>query len=518
MIKSLMTVRFLERLLFCGLPFCLMTSLIFGGWSFWPEIFSQYRLFFLLFAPIIVFLLYYYYRHPDKAPIFSERQEKTIFWLISLFYLLTYIKVSLFNYYAFKVPGIDFSVLDHLIPLTALGKFMMHPVLEVNIFGIHSIPIYFLLYPFHRFFSSPLFFLVLQPIILWSAVFPLYALMRHFWNKFDPIPRLVFLLAFLNFYQVSQVLRYNFHFEVFYIPLFLYLFYFMEKRNYKGSITTFVLLLMIKEDAGLYLLFTAFAYWIVFKRKYAAILIGLSSASIFLLNTQLIIPKLRESSFELVAMINKYGKSYPEIIKNFIFHPFSVLIDVIKGGWVKITVPLLFTPILSLFFLISMSGFILITSTSTYLDIRTLAIHYSSPYLPYVFFGAILTLKRFHKKYIFISSLLCLVFGGGFISFPKINFQDIRHFNDISKKINLVQGSNICIQGILMPHFNHEKLLQKKFYTDKCFKNLENFYLFNHNFDTYPHSKEQIIEAISLLKNKHHYQETKSGNFILLTK
>ncbi|MBF0300721.1 MAG: DUF2079 domain-containing protein, partial [Oligoflexia bacterium] len=239
---------------------------IFSGFSFWPSLLSNQRNFFLLlivgtalfcFNSNVRSYLQNLFINLESSGTINQKLEQRIVIGISLFYLFSYIKMVILNYYSFAVDGIDFSIVDHMLAYTAAGNFMYHPIIGCNHFGIHSTPFFLLLYPLHSFFSHPFFFLLLHPIVLWSAVIPLYLLMKKF--NLSPIYKFIILFLFFNYNPVIRVLRYNFHFEVFYIPLFLWLFYFFEKKKCLALFVIAVIINCIKEDAALYLFFTSIA-------------------------------------------------------------------------------------------------------------------------------------------------------------------------------------------------------------------------------------------------------------------
>ncbi|MBF0361891.1 MAG: DUF2079 domain-containing protein [Oligoflexia bacterium] len=531
----------------------------FSGTFFWPTVLSNHRnFFFVLIAGMALFSFSSSIRsHIGRYLDFNleSKLEFKIIAGISIFYLLSYIKMVLLNYYSFAVDGIDFAVVDHMLPFTAAGKFMYHTVLGYNHFAIHVTPFLLLLYPIHKFFSDPHFFLLLHPFVLWSAVIPLYFLMKKM--NISSTYKIIILFLFFNYNPVIRVLRYNFHFEVFYIPLFLWVFYFFEIRKWWALLFTAIIINTIKEDASLYLLSTSLALTVLLimrktigksnlKGIWFLMAAAAVSAAFFYLNFSIIIPASRDPSIQTIVMtsiISKYGTTQIGIILGMLTHPLDVLVDVFKSGALKELMCFLFLPLLTPFHLIATFPQVAITATSNYFDIRMLLIHYSSAYIPFVFYSFLLFLNgdsflpsNITNKQTYANSLkiaMVLIFilgnsiGSGYIRYNQIN-SGYGDFTKIKKLINIDEEFS-CIQGPLVPHFKYNykngNIKNIAIFTKECLDRNMNVnmngnmsvknYLFNTTLGNYPYSKNETLEFIKILDDNKNYIRFDVGEFVL---
>ena len=122
-------------------------------------------------------------------------------------------------------------------------------------FAVHFSPVYYLLLPFYALFPSVEFLLTAQAAICFSGVIPLVLLCRR-WKHSETVT-LALSIVFLIFPAFSGGLFYDFHENAFLVPLLLWALYFLEKNSTPGIAVCAVLILCVKEDAGLYVIFMA---------------------------------------------------------------------------------------------------------------------------------------------------------------------------------------------------------------------------------------------------------------------
>ena len=72
----------------------------------------------------------------------------------------------------FRLNGIDFSIFDTMLKAD-FAQFGYSPICECNHLGIHPMGILLPLIPLHHWFSSPLFLVLLHPLIYFLGVWPL---------------------------------------------------------------------------------------------------------------------------------------------------------------------------------------------------------------------------------------------------------------------------------------------------------------------------------------------------------
>lgn len=120
-------------------------------------------------------------------------------------------------------------------------------------FSVHFSPIYYLLLPFYLIFPSVGLLLTAQAAVCFSGIIPLLLLCRHW--KYSETVTLGLSLVFLLYPAFSGGLFYDFHENAFLTPLLLWMLYFLEKNNTLGIAISALLVLCVKEDAGLYVIF-----------------------------------------------------------------------------------------------------------------------------------------------------------------------------------------------------------------------------------------------------------------------
>ena len=146
--------------------------------------------------------------------------------------------------------------------------FTLNTTLERNVlmshFAVHFSPIYYLLLPFYLIFPSVEFLLTAQAAVCFSGIIPLLLLCRRW--RYSETVTFGLSLVFLLFPAFSGALLYDFHENAFLVPLLLWVLYFLEKNNPIGIVLCSLLVLCVKEDAGLYIIFTGL--YAVFDKRF----------------------------------------------------------------------------------------------------------------------------------------------------------------------------------------------------------------------------------------------------------
>lgn len=117
--------------------------------------------------------------------------------------------------------------------------------------GEHFSPVLFVLAPVYRLAPSPLTLVVLGPLLLWVAAFPLAAIGRELGLSRAVVNLLC--AVYLCFPTVARAAGYPFHHEALYPAIFfgLYLAFLRDRRLVAGVLA--LAAVAVKEDAGLYL-------------------------------------------------------------------------------------------------------------------------------------------------------------------------------------------------------------------------------------------------------------------------
>ena len=247
--------------------------------GFWAFIFSA--------LAILVFVVCINYARSQKIPLptkdISSKASLTIvitaFVVLSSYWtFLLWARTATYNAPCFDM-GIFAQAYDnivdpshHFLPITTCERGE-----ELSHFAVHFSPILYLLAPF-CFFIEPLPVLVVAQIVLvLSGVFPIYLICREI--KLSNLKTTLISLLFLIYPVMSSGSFYDFHENAFLAPLILWTLYFSHKKKWYHTLLMFVfalLVLMVKEDAAIYVAFISL--YIFFGRKRYA-----SGASMFIM-------------------------------------------------------------------------------------------------------------------------------------------------------------------------------------------------------------------------------------------
>ena len=186
----------------------------------------------------------------------SQKASRYLYGLVGflgLAYVAYLCIVSAYNVTTLSVSTFDIGIFTQMFEsmkrdfsqVTTLerDKFMSH-------FGVHISPIYYLLLPFYYFFPYGETLEVLQVLVVFSGVIPLYLILKKM--DFPSFTKPLILLWFFVTPALTTAGSYHLHENCFLVPLLLWLIY-ANMRQWKWQLGLIVLLtLMIKEDAFIY--------------------------------------------------------------------------------------------------------------------------------------------------------------------------------------------------------------------------------------------------------------------------
>ena len=215
-------------------------------------------------------------------------------------------------------------------------------------FAVHFSPIYYLLLPFYMIFPSVEFLLTMQAAVCFSGVIPLLLLCRRW--RYSSGVTLGISIVFLLYPAFSGGLLYDFHENAFLVPLLLWALYFIQKNSTPGIVISALLLLCVKEDAGLYVVFLGL-YALLDKKtsKLNAVMLLTTGAAGFIAVTLLVDAVgegIKVSRYQIYLTAGQH--SLTDVVLNVIKNPaffFSKLLSETKLLFLaQMLVPLLFLP------------------------------------------------------------------------------------------------------------------------------------------------------------------------------
>ena len=225
------------------------------------------------FAVIISYCLFLYYFLLKNELLLSKIQPSkrtvTIIAIVCGLVGGTVIAViTCLRYMTFSSPNFDFGIFSNMfyyMKTTGLPLVTSERDALLSHFVVHLSPICYLILPFYFIFPSPITLQICQALLLASGVIPVVLLCR----KFNLSGKVTILAAIIySFYPaISSGCFYDFHENCFLTPLLLFMFYFFEKEKYLPAYLFAAGVLMVKEDAAVYVIIFAL-YLILAHKKY----------------------------------------------------------------------------------------------------------------------------------------------------------------------------------------------------------------------------------------------------------
>lgn len=215
----------------------------------------------LLCACIALFVLLVVYaaRGWDSSPepVFTPRScHKACLWVTVGLTILFFLFISVWTVcriYSFSTPTYDFGIFSQMfyhmkesgLPMTTLERdgLMSH-------FMVHVSPIWYLLLPFYLLVPSPVTLQVLQAAVMASAVIPLWRIGKD--HGLSGVQRMFLCAVLLLYPAFSGGASYDIHENCFLMPLLLWLFHGIDRKNTGIIMISALLTLTVKEDAAVY--------------------------------------------------------------------------------------------------------------------------------------------------------------------------------------------------------------------------------------------------------------------------
>ena len=221
------------------------------------------------------------------------------------------------RYRNFASPNFDFGIWCNMfynMKDTGLAMVTCERDMLLSHFAVHISPVYYLILPFYCLFPTPETLQIAQAVVLAAGVIPVYLLARHF-KLSNPLTVLATML-YAFFPVLSAGCSYDMH-ENCFLPLFLlFTFYFYEIKKPIPMYICAVLVLSVKEDAAIYLLFFALFLLISEKKYLHGSILATMALGYFLLCGYLL------ETNGMGMMSNRYN--------NLIFNPDDGLVGAIK--------------------------------------------------------------------------------------------------------------------------------------------------------------------------------------------
>ncbi len=251
---------------------------------------------------------------------------------ILLVFFLIFCSISLVNHYFFRTASMDLGVNTHA--LHSFANFKSHDYTlwlnydsnpDYNFFGDHFSPIIFLYIPFYYLFSSYTLLIIQIAAIIFGGI-GIYKVATLKTDK--ELLKNLFVLHFFGIWGIYSALSFDFHNNVVGSMLIPWLFYYYEKRNLKGLIFIYGLVLLSKENLSLWLAFILMGLYLrdrfaYFKTKPIVLtILPLFALIYFFVIVSYVMPALSNTTGNFqMERYAELGKSPSEIINYILYHP-----------------------------------------------------------------------------------------------------------------------------------------------------------------------------------------------------
>lgn len=250
--------------------------------------------------------------------------------------------ITCLRYKTFSSPNYDFGLFVNMfcnMKRTGLPLCTSERDGLLSHFAVHISPVWYLLYPVWCLFPTPETLQIAQAVVLMLGIVPILLLCRRF--RLSGKATLAVGLCYAFYPAISAGCFYDIH-ENCFLTLFLLLtFYFFEVRKPIPMYLSALLVLSVKEDAAVYLMFFAL-YVILGRRQYRrGIALGVLAGAYFALTAYLL------KTYGLGMMVNRfdnliYNKDDGLLgaLKTALLNPGYLLTQLFttsKSSWEKVT-------------------------------------------------------------------------------------------------------------------------------------------------------------------------------------
>lgn len=227
--------------------------------------------YYMLYAVLVIMAIVMVYATNKKCFSFLKAEFPSwLLWcavaLIAAVFGFFICVIGAYRYLTFSTPNFDFGLFCNMfynMAESGLPNVTSERDMLLSHFAVHFSPIYYLMLPFYYIFRSPITLQVLQGVVVYSGIIPAALISRRL--GLSKRSTLLVALLYAAYPALSAGCFYDLHENCFLAPLLLWVFYFFEAKKYIPMTVFAVLVLMVKEDAFVYLVL--FAIYLLLSRK-----------------------------------------------------------------------------------------------------------------------------------------------------------------------------------------------------------------------------------------------------------
>jgi len=253
-----------EKILYMSISGLLMLCGLLLIWE------SPKNIYFTIGVMTIVSIVYVFVHYKSDLIAIRWNLKPYMAWIIlgvaSFAVMLIIAAATIYRHKTFGTSAFDFGIFAHMYEsMRTIG--LQTTTIERNKllshFAVHFSPIFYVLLPGYFVFSTPEYLLVMQAILIASVGVPVFLLARRF--ELEIKNALAIAIGSIMLPALVAPTFFDFHENKFITVLLLWMFYFYETKSYKRMALFFVLVLMVKEDAPIYL--AIFGFYIAFAKR-----------------------------------------------------------------------------------------------------------------------------------------------------------------------------------------------------------------------------------------------------------
>lgn len=408
---------------------------------------------------------------------FSAINEKTFLLLAVSIIAILFSTLSLARHYSLASCASDLGIFDQAVWNSTKGRILFSSLKNnMNLLGDHFEPILLFIIPLYKLWPNPCVLLILQAILLASAVIPLYLIAK------TRIKEKLIVYAVIVAYILNRPIRgialSDFHPECFMVPILFWAYYFLIQRKNALFFVLLSLLVLCKEDVTFLIAGIGIFCAISLRRIKLGVSLLISGLLLWFLETKIIIPLFNPSG--TYAYMNRFplGLTYMDNINSILTNPSNFIQLMFCGPKInyilKIFGPLLFLSLLSpkhyvLWLIPLLKNLFVNPNFSGFYNISS---HYTASLIPFVFISAIYgagLLEERAKKKVALLSIAALVIFSSLIFYGKTDGHQLSRFLcEIKNKRTLERvgflkkiprDASVCANYNLVPHLSRREFI-----------------------------------------------------------
>jgi len=443
-------------------------------------------------------------------------KEKLLLFLV-FFMSVLYSVLSILRHSHFGSNTWDLGLFDQMV--WHYSRFEAHAstsMLLQNSLGDHFSPILALCAPLYWLYPHAETLLVVQAVLFAAALIPIFLFTE---KRLGRRQAYCFVASFIFFWGVQDTIEFDFHPDVFAVPLIAFAIYWIDVKKWFGASLSILALLLVKED--LTLLVAAFGVYLAFYQK-AKLGVSLVAVGVlfFYLDLAVIIPHFNSADKSYDHWIYQSLGTGPldalkAVLKNPLL-PFDVLFS--DGTKIKtlflLSAPFLFLPIFSrqIILIIPLVAAKLLANSSNYWG---MGFHYSATLCPILVMASAEGLvywrqKEFLKKGIFKSLLPAptYILMINLILIPILSpWRNIEHarfwtLSEMEKTSSFAfalipKDASVATQSSIAPHLSERKDVYALGSRVDCHTIKPDFFIVNRNLNCWPITYSEIDTCLN---------------------